>query len=181
MRQSIPRWRLSSSEPKWLLQRPKMSTKRSRASPRRKQDGQPRMTPRTRRRPACPRKNEQRALIQKRGRLVTSKWLTGPFGQVNCPSRCIRARAKCEPQASPTAMSCLRCRSKKLLCIVNNQMKCKTKMEAEVSLGTSQVEELLGSILAVLKSMESTQLTYYWASLKSLDDIADPMYCLGDH
>ena len=81
------------------------------------------------------------------------------------------------------ATSCIRCRTKKLSCFVNGKTWRKVKVEAEEGpTGPSggRIEELLGSILAVLEKMHKSNCAHQWAVQGLLQDIADPAFSLGD-
>ena len=81
------------------------------------------------------------------------------------------------------ATSCVRCRTKKLSCFVNGKTRRKVKAEAEegpTGLSGGHIEELLGSILAVLEKMHKSNCAHQRVVQGLLQDIADPAFSLGD-
>ena len=79
-------------------------------------------------------------------------------------------------------MSCVRCRTKKLSCFINGKTRWKVKAEAEEGpMGPSggHIEELLGSILAVLEKMHKSNCAHQRAVQGLLQDIADPAFSPG--
>ena len=78
---------------------------------------------------------------------------------------------------------CVQCRTKKLSCFVNSKTRRKVKAEAEEGLtGPSGgcIEELLGSILAVLEKMHKSNCAHQQAVQGLLQDIADLAFSPGD-
>ena len=78
------------------------------------------------------------------------------------------------------ATSCVRCRTKKLSCFVNGKTRRKAKAEAEEGPSGGRIEELLGSILAVLEKMHKSNRAHQRAVQGLLQDIADPAFSPGD-
>ena len=81
------------------------------------------------------------------------------------------------------ATSCIRCRTKKLSCFVNGKTWRKVKVEAEEGpTGPSggRIEELLGSILAVLEKMHKSNRAHQRVVQGLLQDITDPAFSPGD-
>ena len=81
------------------------------------------------------------------------------------------------------ATSCVQCRTKKLSCFINGKMRQKVKAEAEeglMGLSGGCIEELLGSILAVLEKMHKSNHAHHQAVQGLLQDIMDLVFSPGD-